>query len=214
MTTTNPRKNAPFKGKITYLPHGKSWYITAKLPREIHMTQELYYEIWDMHPETRARGKIFGKDIDFPRWHESFGETYFFNGMNQETKPIEHPYLCKLMEWVKKHQVYFFRSGKSQNYQQLLINWYGNGDDYIGAHSDSETQIVQNSPIYSFSFGQERDFVIKSNDKTYRNVIKMKHNTLIIMGGEMQKYYKHSVPKRAKSKCPGTRINITMRLFK
>ena len=107
MTTTNPRKNAPFKGKITYLPHGKSWYITAKLPREIHMTQELYYEIWDMHPETRARGKIFGKDIDFPRWHESFGETYFFNGMNQETKPIEHPYLCKLMEWVKNIKCIF-----------------------------------------------------------------------------------------------------------
>ena len=213
MATTSTKKTANFKGKFTYLPHGNSWYITAKIPKEVRLTQELYDEIWDMHPETRARGTIFGKEFDFPRWHKSYGQTYNFNGMTTEAEPIKHPYMKKLIQWVRDFSINI-SNGEKLNYQQLLINWYGNGDDYIGPHSDSEKQIVPNSPIFSFSFGQERDFVIKSKDKSYRKVIKMRHNSLIIMGGDMQKYYKHSVPKRAKSKCPGTRINITMRLFK
>ena len=40
----------------------------------------------------------------------------------------------------------------------------------------------------------------------------MPNNSLIIMGGEMQKYYKHSVPKRSVKKVAKTRINMTMRL--
>jgi alkylated DNA repair dioxygenase AlkB len=42
----------------------------------------------------------------------------------------------------------------------------------------------------------------------------MKNNSLIIMEGEMQKRYKHEVPKRSLSKAPLPRINITFRLFK
>jgi len=84
---------------------------------------------------------------------------------------------------------------------------------FIGVNCcDDEPGLVKNSAIYSFSFGQARDFVVKSKDKTFRKVFKMVDNSLIIMGGEMQKYYKHSVPKRSVKKCAKTRINMTMRL--
>ena len=114
------------------------------------------------------------------------------------------------MKWVRGHSEILY--GKRQEYRQLLVNWYGNGEDYIGAHSDNERGLKENSAIYSFSSGQERDFVIKSNDGTYRRIFNMSNNSLIIMGGEMQKHYKHSVPKRSIKKCGETRINMTMRL--
>lgn len=100
-----------------------------------------------------------------------------------------------------------------KEYQQLLINWYQDGDHYIGPHSDDESQLVKNSAIYSFSFGQTRDFVIKSKELDYKMVLELTNNSLIIMGGEIQKYYTHQVPKRSIKKCPNRRINITSRLF-
>ena len=198
--------------KIT-LPHGNSWIIIIpKIDSRIEMSEEEYQELWSMRPQKRAHGKIFGKEIDFPRWHATFGQTYKFKGMEEDAIEITHPYLKKIMKWVRGHSEILY--GERQNYRQLLVNWYGNGDDYIGAHTDAEPMLKENSAIYSFSFGQERDFVIKSKDKTYRKVIKMLHNSVIIMGGEMQKYYKHSVPKRTTKTCNKSRINMTMRLFK
>ncbi len=82
---------------------------------------------------------------------------------------------------------------------------------------DSETALVPSSSIYSFSFGATRDFVITSKQSGatasgQRRVIPLTHGSLVIMGGEMQKYYKHAVPKR--KACTQPRVNITFRLMK
>ena len=194
------------------LPHGDSWiWVIPKIDERIRMTEAEYQEIWNVRPQNRPKGKMFGKEITFPRWHTTYGQTYKFNGMDEEAQDITtHPYFKKIMKWVRGHSGILY--GKRQAYRQLLVNWYGNGDDYIGPHSDDEPGLVKNSAIYSFSFGQARDFVVKSKDGEFRKVFKMTNNSLIIMGGEMQKYYKHSVPKRSVKKCAKTRINMTMRL--
>lgn len=95
----------------------------------------------------------------------------------------------------------------------MVINWYMDGTNHIGAHADDENQLVPDSSIYSFSFGATRDFVVTSKrDKTFKLVLPLEHNACIVMGGSMQKYYKHAVPKRLRVKEP--RINVTMRLYK
>ena len=58
-----------------------------------------------------------------------------------------------------------------------------------GPHSDNETQLQAGQPIYSFSFGAERKFVVPLLD-----------NTCVVMRGDMQRPYKHSVPRSAKVK--------------
>ena len=70
--------------------------------------------------------------------------------------------------------------------------------------------LVKNSPIYCFSFGQERNFVVDNKEERY--VYTLLNNSLIVMGGECQKYYKHSIPKRLRIK--DSRISITIRAFK
>jgi alkylated DNA repair dioxygenase AlkB len=115
-----------------------------------------------------------------------------------------------LLQWVKDHSGF--------DYNQVLVNWYQDGNHYIGPHSDDETQLVPGSSIYSFSFGQERDFVVTSKkgvlETPFHESFAMKDNSLLIMEGDMQKNFKHQVPKRATSKVPHPRINITFRLFK
>lgn len=96
----------------------------------------------------------------------------------------------------------------------MLINWYDDGNHYIGKHSDDEKQIVPGSNIYSFSFGSSnRIFRIRDKYNKLRPFIdlEMPHGTLIIMGGDMQKGYTHEVPKSKKVK--DRRINVTFRRF-
>jgi alkylated DNA repair dioxygenase AlkB len=190
------------------LPHGHSWVdVITTIPNEIQMNTELFERIWNLHPEELGSGMIAGQPVTFKRWEQSYGHDYYYAGKLHVALPLEtDPYLTILLEWVCKHS--------GLQYKGLLINWYQDGNHYIGPHADSEASLIKESPIYSFSFGQDRDFVIKSKDKTHRQVIHMNDGSLIIMGGEMQKYYKHSVPVRALSKCPKRRINMTFRLFK
>lgn len=198
------------------LSEGNSWILSGKVPKELEMDKATFKSLWDTHPEEFNEVKMFGKMVLTPRWQQSYGQPYYYSGLMHEALPIEHPYLKRLLAWVNKH------SGKE--YKQVLVNWYKDGTHYIGPHSDDETQLVKCSAIYSFSYGQTRIFRITSKadkkDKTlsakerFRKDVTLTHNSLVIMGGEMQKYYHHEVPKRAASTTPNPRINITFRLFK
>ncbi|AYV84472.1 MAG: alkylated DNA repair dioxygenase [Hyperionvirus sp.] len=174
------------------------------IPKEITVDDETFEKLWELHPEEFGKIKIMGKVIYTPRWQQSYGKNYKFSGMDHPAMEVPKGYTEKLLKWVCDH------SGK--NYSQVLINWYADGNHYIGWHSDDERDLVDNSDIYSFSFGESRDFIIKSKKKDFKETFNVKNNSLIIMCGETQKYYLHSVPKRVKSR--GRRINITFRLFR
>lgn len=182
------------------------WLESRIVPDYLKMDNHLFEEIWELHPEEKSKIKIFGKIVTCPRYSQNYGADYKFSGKFHEGLPIDHFYMKKIMEFVKKDS--------GIEYNQLLINWYADGTDYIGLHSDDEPQIVKDSNIYSFSFGQEREFVIKAKHGDFKKVFIMKHNTVIIMGGKMQQYYKHTVPKRTVKTVSGKRINITVRILK
>lgn len=191
--------------KRTDLPEGQSWFqYVSKIPNKICVNSNLFEELWNLHPLEYGNVVIMGQTISTPRWQQSYGQSYYYTGKMHVALPIEHPFLIQLLQWVCQHS--------GQIYKQMLINWYQDGHHYIGYHSDDENQLVPNSAIYSFSFGQTRDFCIKSkHDSDFHQTIPLQNNSLIIMGGEMQKYYKHSIPKRLR--VTGKRINVTFRLF-
>lgn len=201
------KKKSPTQPYKITLPHGDSWImIYPEIPKEIQIDETVFETLWKLHPEEFEEGYMHGQLTKFPRWSQAYGQDYYYSGKLHKALPIELQFMKDLLLWVQTHS--------GQPYTSILINWYGNGQHYIGPHSDNESQLVPDSSIYSFSFGQKRDFVIKSKDKTFRKVIPMPSNSLMIMGKQMQKYYKHEVPKRALSTCPQRRINFTFRLFK
>jgi alkylated DNA repair dioxygenase AlkB len=191
---------------------GNSWYkFYKKIPKDLRLDTDGFENLWDEHPLAYGKVVIYGRELDTPRWQQPYGRDYSFSHSEHKSKPIEHPHLVKILEWVKKD------SGLP--YNGILLNWYSSGEHHIGKHSDDERQLVRQTPIYSFSYGQERDFIISSKPKTEYQLednikVSLPNNSLIIMGGEMQSHYHHSVPKRALSKCPDRRINVTVRLFK
>ena len=94
------------------LPHN-SWYgYLPELPDEIKLID--FDEVWNLHPTEYGRIVMYGKEINTPRWQESYGRSYRFSGLTHQAHPIEHPYLIKLMDWVKAQT--------GLDYNQLLIN--------------------------------------------------------------------------------------------
>jgi len=208
------KKSSP-KIKIIYrkivLPDDDCWikqYVV--IPKEIRMNNELFEQIWDMHPFERYCDVYHGKIVTYQRFYKSYIKGNFKSNDPLLGNVNEHPFLAYLLDYVCRHS--------GLNYEHLHINWYEDGTDYIGYHRDKET--FPGTNVYSFTYGEEREFYIRvdpdkqSLQPDYKLSISMPNNSMLIMGGFMQEIYQHSVPKRTSKRNPlNRRINITMRLL-
>jgi alkylated DNA repair dioxygenase AlkB len=104
------------------------------------------------------------------------------------------------------------------------MNRYIDNMDSIRAHADNEQEIYSGSAIPSLSLGATRMFVVEPN-KQYKGQISLpnkgklnihlRHGDVIVMGGNFQNVYEHSIPKNLDTSAPtGRRINVTIRKFK
>jgi len=91
-----------------------------------------------------------------------------------------------------------------------LLNFYEDGQQRIGWHSDRE-EIGRTTPIISVSLGTTRQFLIRSqtNGRTDRCSLTLSSGSLTMMTPECQLHYLHSVPKE--SNVSEGRINLTFR---
>jgi alkylated DNA repair dioxygenase AlkB len=198
-----------------FLPEGRSWYIViSQLEDKLKWSEEDFRDIWALCPSELGSIKLFGKLTQTPRYQQTYGKDYTFSGLTHKAQPLpENIALVKLISWITE------REEKNSHTIGLLINFYKDGQHYIGKHSDAENQLVRHASIYSFSFGAERKFVISSKSQKWKKEIWCPNNSCIIMGGEMQDYYKHSVPKLNKTEKrmdrsrDYPRINVTVRFF-
>jgi len=187
-----------------------------------------FEDLWELHPTIRGKIKIMGKEIEVPRWQQSYEKPYWFSGMMHDPLPTPEEFLSFLEE--AKHSCYDEMYG---SFNEILVNWYENGEDYIGAHSDDEKQMVLGpngeSIVYSLTLQEEpgnRIFRLKpklpskgsiSGDERKRIGkeridMELKNGVVVVMGGLCQKKFKHQVPKTKKP--VGRRINVTFRCFK
>ena len=182
----------------------RSWY---RLVEDVCPIDNSDFEIlWALHPEQRDNIMMFGKEVQIPRYQKLYGNKveYRYSGKNLISAPIENPVLQSCLDWVNDYE-------PDINYNGMLVNWYQNGQHYMGLHSDDERDLVQHAPIFSFSFGAERVFRISHKQNSDKIDVVLKHGSLLVMGGDMQQEFKHALPKSAKCKSP--RINLTIRAF-
>ncbi|CAM4909214.1 unnamed protein product [Rotaria socialis] len=108
-----------------------------------------------------------------------------------------------------------------QNINHALIQYYRNGKDNIGEHSDKTLDILLNSNIVNYSLGAARKMTL-INKRQYgiREEFKLPHNSLFILGWRTNREWYHSIrpDKRPNSeKDPdelafyGERISLTLR---
>lgn len=97
------------------------------------------------------------------------------------------------------------------------MNYYASGSDSVAYHSDDERFLGANPAIASLSLGAKRDFLLKHKPVNGKQpegteVLKMPLGSgdMVLMMGETQANWLHSIPKRSSS-LAGGRINITFR---
>lgn len=97
-----------------------------------------------------------------------------------------------------------------EQFNSVLCNWYRNGQDSMGWHSDSEPELGPAPLIASLSLGAERIFQFRrtGESRLYRSVA-LPHNSLLVMPRGLQSYYQHQLPKTRKP--TGDRFNLTFR---
>lgn len=182
-----------------------SWYCYFILPENMKITKNEYNELESLSPDAYQEYKIGNKSYKLNRKQKSYGFDYNFSG----TVSKQNEYIPNI---ISKYIDYMNSIDESDNvYNMALVNWYKNGDDYIGYHSDETRPLFKNSSICCISFGAERNFYFKNKKTGKVTSVLLENNSVVIMGGECQKYYKHSIPKS--KKINNMRISITLRKF-
>ena len=145
----------------------------------------------------------------------SFGCSYAYSGQLDEG----HEFPDILLDYLDMANDYA-DSIDWPRFNQCLVNWYPNGDAYINAHPDNESELYVNeygeTIVYGVSLtqgeGNDRTFRFRRIDeKGIKLDLKTGHGDIIVMGGLTQKEYTHEIPSR-KSKV-NSRISMTFRTF-
>lgn len=146
---------------------------------------------------------LFGKTHPTPRLEVYFSEnelSYSYSGKKLKINPFPD----ELLSLKRRLELEF-----SLSFNALLANYYRNGLDSNGWHSDNEKELGQNPLIASLSFGATRRFDLKHHFSGEKIQLHLNSGSLLIMGGTMQHFWKHQVPKERK--VHDARINLTFR---
>jgi len=173
------------------------------LPADLKFDDKLVEEIWQMRPSEAHKIRIFGKEYYTPRLQQAYGRDYSFSGTIARSGGPIPLIFQKLLAYLSKRY--------SSNFNMMLINWYRDGNDYIGMHSDDESQMKVNTPVVTISLGTERDFFLVEKATKNKQTFLLENNSVFVMGGTCQKTHKHGLPKRKMVK--DYRISLTFREF-
>lgn len=159
--------------------------------------------------------QVFGKAVDQPRLMSWGGELpYRYSG---QTLPPREVFATLKPLWER------VELACGERFNHVLLNYYRDGRDYMGMHADDETELGLNPVIAAISLGVTRRFVVapkqRKSDRRRRRKrtplgqqsILLHHGSLMVMGGDMQHYWRHGVPKMTQKEQSGPRINITFR---
>jgi len=149
---------------------------------------------------------MFGKRIVTKRktaWYGDADLAYTYSKITRTALPWT-PEILELKKIVEDLS--------SETYNSCLLNLYHDGSEGMGWHSDDEREIVSRSAIASLSFGSERRFLLKHKISKETISLVLENGSLLVMKGEVQEHWWHSVPKSVKVAEP--RINLTFRKMK
>jgi len=183
--------------EIEYYPNffdaEKSKMLFEKLLNEIPWQQDNITVFGKTHPQPRLTC-LFGNE----------GKPYSYSNI-----VMQPHHWNPLLMFIKNEieEVCF------ENFTTVLLNLYRDGKDSNGWHADNEKELGRNPVIASVSFGAERSFHLQHNTITDAKLkITLENGSLLLMKGETQHFWKHQIPKTAKTLQP--RINLTFRIIK
>ena len=147
---------------------------------------------------------VFGKWRQQPRNVGFFSDKsvgYKYSGQLMKSQPLSKS-LKALLEEI--NALY-----PGADFNGILVNEYGDGDDSIGAHSDDEKGL-SSIGVVSLSIGAVRKFRIR-NKTTKKIVVDVPTvpYVLLHMAGNFQREFTHEIPKEKRIK--DRRVSLTFR---
>ena len=150
--------------------------------------------------------RIFGRNQRQPRltaWHGDPGAAYCYSGIRLEPEPWTQD-LLRVKQRIEAISGVRFNS--------VLLNYYRDGRDSMGWHSDDETELGEEPLIGSVSLGATRRFRMRHKaDPRLQMAWDLPGGSYLEMGGALQRHWRHCVPKVASKAGAGPRINLTFR---
>lgn len=201
----------------------------SKLTHELNDYGRINFNtMFDLRPKYKGKVQRFNKDENNPQWeeeqchryHKSYLKTpafdktvnksYMFSGENQEEIEKDLPEIFKPFLVFMKEQ--------DENYNQVVINWYENENDFMPSHSDWTDGMIEGNKISTLTLNEvdneERSFVILSKDGGTKRTIKLYHGQILTMHDVFQEKYRHGIPALSTKPKKNRRISISFRQFK
>jgi len=145
--------------------------------------------------------RIYGRECLAPRLTAWFGDgAYTYSGKRQEPAPMP--------DWIAaaRNEIQAMTGAR---FNSVLLNYYRDGRDSVAWHADDEPELGAEPTIASWSLGAPRTFAVKARYTETRWSEPLGCGDLLIMRGDSQTDYLHSVPKTKRQ--IGPRINLTFR---
>jgi alkylated DNA repair dioxygenase AlkB len=144
---------------------------------------------------------VYGKRYLQPRLTAWYGNaSYTYSGLTLEPLPMT-PLLAELHAAVE--------AATGHRYNSVLLNYYRNGSDSMGMHSDDEAELGPQPAIASLSFGAVRSFTLRHRFNKRSVKLDLTAGSLLLMAGSLQEYWLHGINKTVRPVEP--RVNLTFR---
>ncbi len=160
---------------------------------------------WEVH-----RIRLFGRELPAPRlscWIGDPGADYTYSRTRFAPRPWPEQ-LAALRTRVE--------TACDTRFNSVLANFYRDGNDSMGWHSDDEPELGARPVIASLSLGSERCFRLRRKlprgvRATMNDTLRLclPHGSLLYMAGETQRHYRHDLPKTRGT--VAARLNLTFR---
>lgn len=95
------------------------------------------------------------------------------------------------------------------DFNSCLLNFYHDGDDGMGWHSDDEQELDPDAPIASLSLGAKRKFAFRHKQDKTTIPLYLENGSALIMRSPTQQFWQHALLKTKAASSP--RINLTFR---
>jgi alkylated DNA repair dioxygenase AlkB len=185
-------------GEGAWIAHVVGFTPDGELPR---LVEEL--------PLKRERIVIFGREVEMPRltsWHGDPHASYRYSGRTF----VPQPWTAGLSSIRER-----LAARLGVRFDGVLANYYEDGDDAMGWHSDDEPELGPAAPddvlVASVSLGVARRFKLRAKKGKTELELRLGNGDLLVMGGTTQRRFRHCVPRERTIVAP--RLNLTFRLL-
>ncbi|MGH8433236.1 MAG: alpha-ketoglutarate-dependent dioxygenase AlkB family protein [Pseudomonas sp.] len=150
---------------------------------------------------------LHGRYYPVPRllaWYGDAEAAYRYSGLVHRPLPWT-PLLAEIRLQVQ--------AAAGQRLNGVLLNYYRDGQDSMGWHSDDEPELGLNPLIASLNLGGTRRFDLRRSGQTrIEHSLELGHGSLLVMAGATQHHWQHQIAKTRKTCAP--RLNLTFRLIR